>query len=362
MNALFLPAALFLAALSPSPPPAGASARLAYEAPNGCPTEPEFRAAVSARGADIAPGGSTRGAAPVLAVTIRRRSGGFGGAFQVRDRRGTTDERVVNGRSCDDVVDALALVTAIALAAEPSAAAEAAAPTPAAAPAPAAPAAVEPLPPAAPPAPPDRLRGTTRIGPPRTETIKVGAGPLRFDLSRSAMFYGGATTGLVPNVVLPRYSLVLTMANFVTTPEGLQRITGLVYQAHVDFLVNGTYDSPDTRTKITGGIFGVDMCQSPHYDSKGLVLLLCGEYGGGLMTLETKGLDGATMPTKNAGFGVLSAVADVQYSFGGRFIVGGRLAGNYMFGDVTAERADGSRIFTSSHWSAYAMLGVGIRY
>jgi hypothetical protein len=364
MHALLLPTALIVAALSPSP--REASARLAYDAPPDCPTEPEFRAAVSARGTDVAPG-SPSNAARVLAVTIRRQADGFGGTFQARDRRGATGKRLVNGRSCTDVVDALALVTAIALA-DPSSetAATSAPPLPPAAegrgegaPAPP-PATVEPLPAAAPR--PAGLRGSTRVGPPRTETIQVGAGPLRLDLSRAAMLYGGAASGLVPSVFLPRYALAFTMASFVTTPEGQQRIMGLVYQLHVDLSGTGTYQSPDTRTEIEGAAFGIAMCQSPHYDSRGLVLLLCGEYGGGYLNLQTKGLDGAMIQSKNVGFGQVSGVVDVQYQLGGGFVVGVRIGGSLKLGDITAERADGSRIFSSSIGSAYALLGAGYRF
>jgi hypothetical protein len=267
---------------------------------------------------------------------------------------------MVNGKSCGDVVDALALVTAIALASETSDAAGPGAPATGAPPPPAV--AVEPLPDAAPRPSTEGLRGTTRLIPPRTETLQVGAGPLRFDLSRAAMLYAGGVSGLVPSVFLPRYALTLTSANFLTTPEGEQRITGLVYQLHVDFLGSGTYQSSDTRTKIVGAAFGVDFCQSPHYDSRGLVLLLCGEYGGGALNLVTTGLDGTMMRSKNAGFGQVSAVLDAQVTLGGRFVLGARIGGGYMIGDITAERADGSRIFSSSHWSAYAMLGAGVRF
>jgi hypothetical protein len=353
MNVLLLPAALLVAALSPP----SASARLAYDAPPDCPTEPEFRAAVSARGTEVALG-SSKDVARVLAVTIRRQADSFGGTFQIRDRRGATDKRLVNGRRCADVVDALALVTSIALADEAS---ESGTGTPApVAAAPPPPTAVQPLPAAAPK--PAGLRGTTRVGPPRAETIQVGAGPLRFDLSGAAMLYGGAAAGLVPSVFLPRYSLAFTSANFVTTPEGLQRITGLVYQLHVDYIGVGTYRSSDTRTEIAGTAFGIAMCQSPHYDSRGLVLLLCAEYGGGYLHLQTKGLDGAMIQSKNAGFGQVSGIVDLQYQLGGGFVVGVRINGSLSLGDITAERADGSRIFSSSIGSVSALLGAGVRF
>lgn len=360
MNVLLLPAALFVATVSPRVTSTG----LAYQAPPECPAEAEFRTAVADRGGGVSLGGSSA-EARVVAVTIGRQPEGFGGTFQVRDGRGASNERTVNGASCAEVVDALALVTAIALAdgtpeganAAPSLARTATGQGEGAGT------------PDAPVKGHDRaaersegLRATTRLAPPRAETLQVGAGSLRFDLSRAAMLYAGAASGLVPSVLLPRYALTLSAANFVTTPEGIQRIVGLVYQLHVDLLGRGTYQSLDTRTKIIGASFGVDFCQSPHYDSQGFVLLLCGEYGGGYLNLETEELDGTKKHSKNVGFGQVSAVADLAYNLGGGFSLGARIGGSFTFGDITAERADGSLIFSSSRWSAYGMLGAGYRF
>lgn len=359
MNALLPMAGLLVTALLPAP--ATAATRLDYAAPASCPTEAEFRAAVAARGADAGAGAETDGTrdpARVLAVTIRRHPDGFGGAFQVRDGRGATNQRVVNGRTCGDVVDALAVVTAIALAADNSdgAGTSAPAPVPAAPP----PVPVQPVPVA--PVPRIELRGSTQVGPPATETVQVGAGTLRFDLSRAAMLYAGGVSGLVPSVFLPRYALAFTTANFVTTPEGHQHIAGLVYQLHVDYIGKGTYRSPNTSTDIVGAAFGIDICQSPHYASRGLVLLLCAEYGGGYLNLVTKGLDGAMVQSKDAGFGQVTGVVDAQYNLGGGFVLGARVGGSFTFGDIAAEQPGGARIFYASHWSAFAMLGAGVRF
>jgi hypothetical protein len=163
-------------------------------------------------------------------------------------------------------------------------------------------------------------------------------------------------------VLLPRYDLSFVLAPFVTTPEGAQRIHGLVFELRVSALGKGTYSSPDTKTELSGLAFGFDLCQSPRYDSRGLVLLFCGEYGGGLMTLTTRGTDGTQIQSKDSGFGVVSLGAEAQYTFGRLFHVGVKLGGGFTLGPLTAERADGSRIFASSLWSAYALLGAGLRY
>jgi hypothetical protein len=349
---------LILLAL-PSPALARSGVGLAYQAPDGCPAQPEFVAEVVARGADfdrVAGAESKR----VMVVAIRKDEGGFAGVFQVRDDQTATSKREVHGPRCAEVVEALAVVTAIALRPE---VAVATAPTADATPP------VTPLPaPAAdtkPPAPPAdgaRLRGNTQIFPPRTEKMEVGAGTLRFDLQRSYTLEAGATVGLVPSVVMPRYDLSALAANFVTTPEGAQRITGLVFELHVSLLGPSTYQSADTKTDMIGFSFAMGLCQSPLYDTRGLVLLFCGEYGGGFMNLVTKGADGTQIQSKNAGFGTVSLWTGIQYNLGSVFHVGAKVGGGFNVGQLTAERADGSRIFASSVWSAYGLLGLGVHF
>ncbi len=350
-----------------SPALAKASVGLAYEAPAGCPAQPDFVAAVAARGGDFEAAGSAR-SHQVLVVAIRRDDRGFAGAFQVRDAATATNKREVYGQGCDEVVDALAVVTAIALRSDSTDSVVAAA----------APVVVDATPPAAPPAAPpvqakspveppseERLRGSTRIFPPRTEKVEVGAGTLRFDLQRSVMLSAGAVVGLVPSVVMPNYDLSFVVAPFVTTPEGAQRIPGLVFRLHVGFLGPATYRSANTSTALDGGSFGIGLCQSPLYDTRGLVLLFCGEYGGGFMNLVTKGTDGLQIQSKTAGYGSVMFGGDIQYNLGARFLVVARVGGGFNFGSLTAERADGTRIFGSSSalfWSAYGLLGIGLHY
>ena len=328
-----------------------ASASLQYDAPAGCPTRGEFLAAVSARGAAIADPDQ------ILAVAIRRQDGGFAGTFQVRGDALDTHPRQVRGPSCAEVVDALAVVTAIALhPAASGAVAVAAAPAPPPSPPAAAAPAITPW------AADKVLRASTRAFPPRSESVPVGAGTLRFDLQRSSTVYAGAALGLIPSTPMPRYDLSLLAANFVTTPEGDQRIAGLVSGLHLGLLGHGTYRSPDTTTDAFGFSFGLAVCQSPHYDMAGFVLLLCSEYGGGLMTLKTRSLDGTPVQSKNVGFGTGSLAAELQYNLGSLIQVGVKAGGGFSIGQITAERSDGSLIFSSSPWSGYLLAGVGLHF
>jgi hypothetical protein len=338
-----------------------AAVGLAYDAPEACPAEASFRAAVAARGGDFASSASPS-SHRVMVVEIRESAAGFSGAFQVRDDQSASKWREVHGSTCTAVADAMAVVAAIALRPE-GAEAEASVAEPAAGASPPAPAAAPQVSaPSRQPPVETRLRGNTKILPSRTESVEVGAGTLRLDLERSVTLYAGAGIGLVPPVILPRYELSSTTAHFVTTPEGVVKIVGLVFQLHVNVLGPATYRSTGTTTDMAGLSFGMGLCQSPIYDTRGLVLLFCGEYGGGFMNLVTKGTDGSQLQSKNAGFGTVSFGAEAQYNLGSIFQVGAKVGGGFNVGQFTAERADGSRIFGSSTWSAYALLGIGLRY
>jgi hypothetical protein len=357
-RALTFLALLVLSAGWSSPALAQSVVGLAYEAPDGCPAEASFLAAVAARGGDFNVPGSP-GPHRVMVVAIRKGEAAFTGTFQVRDDQSASSRREVHGPSCAGVADALAVVTAIAL--RPEIAVGAASVADRTSPPPPTTTAAAPQT-STPPPVEGRLRGNTEIFPSRTESVEVGAGTLRFDLKRNVTLYAGAGLGLIPSVVMPRYEMSSSTVHFITTPEGAQKIVGPVFQIHLSFLGPATYRSTDTTTHLAGLSFGMGICQSPIYDTRGLVLLFCSEYGGGLMNLVTRSADGSQIQSKNAGFGTVSAGAEIQYNLGSIFQVGAKVGGGFNVGQFTAERADGSRIFGSSIWSAYALLGIGLHF
>ena len=336
-----------------SPAVATSVVGLAYDAPDGCPTQQEFVTAVAGRGANF---DGAKESKRTMVVSIHKQDDGFAGAFQVRDDQGETNKREVHGASCGEVAEALAVVTAIALR-----------PAGEAPPAKSALDATKPKTgePASTPSE-LRLRGSTRVFPPRSESVPVGAGNLRFDLQRSVTAYAGASVGMIGSMLMPRYDLSLVGASFITTPEGEQRISGLVVQTRVSGLGPATYRSADTTTDIGGASFGFNICQSPLYDTRGWVVLFCGEYGGGFVNLLTKDADGKQIQSKNVGFGAVNFGAEVQYNLGSVFHIGAKVGGGFSFGQFSAERADGSQIFGSSSaglsWSAYGLLGAGVHF
>ena len=322
---------------------------LSYQAPASCPTKQDFVAAVATRGAHF-DGEESPEPGRTMEVSVRKQGDGFVGSVQIRDREGLSKPREVNGTSCTEVIDALAVVTAIAL--RPNADDATTAPTQA-----------EPVTQTNPqvavlPEKPTekRFQGSSRWG---WESLPVGAGTLRFDPQVSISLNAGAALGQFSSVALPRLEVSFHIANFVTMPGGAQRMTGPIVRGHLSLLGPATKQSGDTQTLVMGQSVGFGICGSPHYDSRGLVLLGCAELGGGIMGLETKDSSGAKIQTKTAGFGTVGLVVEAEYNLSKAFQLGVKLGVDSFAGQITAERADGSRIFTSSPVSGYGLFGIG---
>ncbi len=237
--------ALVVSALSSSALAGACLSAWRTKRPRVAPRSRDFVAAVAARGGDFdAQAPSARES--VMVVAIRKDDGGFSGAFQVRDAATASNKREVHGPSCGEVVDALAMVTAIALRSDVAADATVAPVRgrhPARGAAGGAPASTQATRGVA--SARAVARAATRIFPSRTEKIagRCGNAPLRSQ--RSVMVTAGAVVGLIPYVFVPDYDLSLVVAPFVTTPEGAQRIPGLVFRLHGGFMFPPTYRSAE---------------------------------------------------------------------------------------------------------------------
>lgn len=111
-------------------PPAHAANKghLVFSSPEGCAGEAEFKAAVAARGGQFDDASAT-GNERSLRVTIARDEAAFRGSFQTEGLEGASAVREVHGATCQEVVEALAVVCAIELRGD-----DESAPAPAAAP------------------------------------------------------------------------------------------------------------------------------------------------------------------------------------------------------------------------------------
>lgn len=324
---------------------------LVYEAAAGCPSEADFEAAVEARGGHFA-GHSAPGSAQALRVAIRAQDTGFLGTLQATNEDATSALREVHGATCREVLDALAVVSASALnhrTESPSAE-----PTPDSTPAEKAQAA-----PASAAEGQGRLRATGHV---LNARIPVSAGTLRFDKARAVTLFAGAQSGVLPNQLVPRFGLSLTSASFVTTPEGKSLLDGVIPRLHMSYLGPATYHTVDASAEVQGFMVGLGVCWSPIYDTRGLIAVLCGEYGAGVMRIKSKDAAGEVTRDKNAGLGFAGLGVESQYNLGALLHLGLKLGVDFMADTFGAERPDGSAIFQSSGVMGYGMLGIGLHF
>jgi hypothetical protein len=335
--------------------------QLEYTAPTGCPTQSEFVQLVANRGGDFAhPGAGTK--ARAMVVTLRRDANEHAGQLQLRLGDETSDARQLRAATCAAVAEGLAVVAAIALRGSEDGATPASPTSPPAAAEPVVSAAAEraPVAPVAPVAPRDsRLRS---LGLWRSEQVRVTAGPLGVEHQLSARLSGGVTLGVIPGVVLPRYDLSLTRANFITTPEQNGFLIGNVFGVRWSYLGDATRRDGDYATQISGSKAGVTSCTPLHYDTDGFVALFCANVSVGVMALETKHDTSDYEQTKLVGLGTASLELDARYNFGKHFHVGLMAGGEFSVSKLTAERADGSELFHSRLFNANVQLGLGLSF
>ena len=325
---------------------------LAYDATAGCPSETDFKAAVEGRGGHFT-GPSTPGSAWALRVSIVRQADGFRGTLQATSEDATSAVREVHGATCQDVVDALAVVSATALntqaEAKPSASVE--------------PPVVPPT--AREPAPTSTAFSQGRLRPSQAllnAEIPVEAGKLRLDYARALTLFAGAEFGLVPHTVIPRYDLSFMGAPMVTTPGGNTYLHGAIPRFRLSYLGQAKYKTDDTATDVNAVTFALGVCWSPIYDTRGWVALLCGEYGAGFVNLRTRDTQGKEIQNKTKGLGFAGLGLETQYNLGSLFQIGLKLGADFMVDSFSAERANGSTIFESSQLAAYGMLGFGVHF
>jgi hypothetical protein len=312
---------------------------------------------VAARGGqfDAAADARVRG----IDITIRKTTQGFTASLRIDPADSASALREVHAAECGEVANGLAVVAAIALGARPT---EAPPDTAVSTPPPAkhdASTAIAPSVPTPAETPTPRLRGSTFTLP---KTIEVAPGTLRFDRAVSYTLGAGIATGILPPQVLPRYDFTISNASFVTPPSGSSYLVGPVLQVRWSWLGPGIHHSSDFSTRALGMLAGVSSCSAITYDSEGMVLLVCGEFGVGWMRFRTESADRSFDQSKDVFLGTAGIAVDGQYNLGSHFHVGLRLGSDAQFGSLSAERPDGTEIFKSSVASVYAVGGVGFHF
>jgi hypothetical protein len=328
------------------------STPLSYQAPDGCPAREGFVAAVEARGASLEAGAN--GAEPRrLSVSIERDATGFSGSVQVGEGTAASAPRRVHAPSCGEVSDALAVVVAISLQNDADGT-----PQPAATPPSPAPATVVAAAPALELAPPPRPLQLV-MG---KDSVDVAAGKVEFGYVSGQTLRTGAAFGVIPDLTLPRIDFSLSHASLVTTPGDRDFLLGGIFRVRWSFLGVGTLRSQGFSTRVWGLKAGIGRCTPLLYDPQGFELKMCAEIAAGLMSAVTRDATGLQTQDKLVGIGTAGVEVDAQYNISSAFHVGMTLGGEMWPSKVSAERPDGSRIFESELFNAYALVGIGLRF
>lgn len=330
---------------------------LDFEAASGCPSQQEFDEAVSTRGGHFARFVAETDRNSVV-VRLSSSPEGYAGSLLVQLNGNVSQRREVEGRDCSEVAEALAVVAAIALGGQHEALVE-----------------KDEKPSEEPPQRnlvsaeqneerPTAYRGQFRAG--RNSTMKVQAGTLRIDVDSSLSAWGGVTVGLIPSVVLPRTGLSLRHALFLTAPGGAQRLLALARVRLGAFLPTNDHRFGDVDTNIAGGVsYGLGLCASPIYNSRGFSFLICGEYGGGSLGLDTTERTASGTPVfdeTNLGFGSVALGVEAEYTLTDWLHFYGSLDGESFFGVTAPSQANGLSQSDIESWSFRGTLGLGFHF
>jgi hypothetical protein len=314
---------------------AAANANWSYAAPTECPAQAAFADAVTKRGASLSQlDGRT------LAIALASEGEHFIGTLKLKHEAEPETERKVQGATCEEVADALAVVTAIAI--RGSEAAPAVKPTN-----------IDSK------SAPLRLRATDDI---RDADIKVTAGEVKIRQPIMITAFGGATFGLIPNTAVPRIDLDVNFTRFMVTPDAKTRRIGIIYRVNIGTYGPAKYRSSDGHVTNAFGFAGTaTACLSPLYDTAGFVLLGCSGFGAGLMYYDTVG---PRAPSATQEAALAMAVFNVQAAYNlSRYVhVALRLDGEAHLGRPGATRNNGSELFRSSFLTGSASAGLGLHF
>lgn len=350
------------------------AAQIAYSSVSGCPSESDFLSRVQARGGSLSTPrdpGLRR-----FEVQASAEQGRFVGTLRIVRESSNSNSRRVEGTTCSEVVDALAIVAAIELGkssesavpqqGDPSTPKDAEQSTPNDAPATVQAAQRESV--AAPrPSPQSQGPDTKRQGLSgsslrRVDQMTIEGGTLHFDKARAYNLTAGAEFGWIPNQVVPRLDLSTTVANFVTPPNAKSLLFGPVLQAHWNWYGPTTNSGSAYDTRLIGMSAGISPCAAFTYDSRGFTAMLCGNFTAGLLwhkTTDKVSRQGTWTETSMATAG---AALEGQYNLGSLFQLTARMGFDSHFGRVAPTDPQNRELFRAGIISGYALGGLGIHF
>jgi hypothetical protein len=197
---------------------------------------------------------------------------------------------------------------------------------------------------------------------PYEDKAEVPAGTLSLGYVARYTVSAGAAVGVIPGLVLPRFDFTISRANLVSAPGNQDFLLGGLFRVRWTFLGPAEHHAPGLDTRVLAFKAGLGTCTALTYDPDGLVLELCTEIAAGVAGVETRDAAGKQTQTRTVGIGTASLEAHTQYSLGSALYVDLNLGGEYWMGKLSAERPDGSQLFHSSMFNAYALAGLGLRF
>jgi hypothetical protein len=326
-----------------------------------------FVEAVRARGVELE--GTSTAPASLVTLRITENEGAFDGEIQISAAAGTSEPRTARGSTCEEVIQAMAVIAALTLE-QRSALASTESPAAAAPKAEALGdkpafylkprAALDPV--------PQKFEGYTKRNHGfRDETAHeawvTGPGTVHLDRLSAITVAVGASFGLLPGIFIPELELNMVSAQFLTLPGGGQTLVGVIPIVRYKLLGPGIWKERETEVNLWGFSFGIGLCATPHFDSDGWVLLGCAVFGGGMNYVDAWASTPADESNETyLGFGELSLTGQIGYNFASHFHVTLLVGGSEFTGPRNVKLARDDELLTLGFFTAFATLGVGVHY
>lgn len=371
------------------------AATVVYDAPEQCPDRAAFVEMVLARNPQLDLNGEKRSRWAL--VRISRSDIGFSGSFLLKGDPSSTRAREVESPSCQEVVNALSVVTAIALdpAIDPSLAA------------PLSPHQSEPKkdePPSSQEGSPEvssskkgesPVAGSFKIFPSRDEDIlntersvaqrpgwtrgarlqhstQLEDGELSLRRSFAVDSQAGAVLGLFPNKAVPRIDVNVRTSLLMKAPQDKAFLVGFMPRVRVSTMPTARYNLGEIQNTIWYSyVVSLGGCYSPYFNPKGFAVLLCADYGGGVMNQDPASRGDVEIPADTPqegrvdvrGVAKIAATVDAEYNLFSIFHLAARVGfESHLTGLLDLYDAPDRLFYRRGRALGFATAGVGVHF
>jgi hypothetical protein len=173
----------------------------------------------------------------------------------------------------------------------------------------------------------------------------------------------GVSYGLAPKTWSPRLDFSVRTALFLKPPEQPSFLLGVIPRIRFSFWDSSTRVDGSHESTLSGMSFALGLCGSPYYDPDGLVLLICGEYGGGTVQVATRDRDSDFERTIDIGVGKASFSLEGEYDLPSVFHLALRTGVEFIgAGDYRIEDAAQNELFRLGESTFFATAGLGVHF